>query len=114
MINSYKLTMPNKTSSKRRIDPPLDFYGVSPTFYMNGSDKNTSWIGCICTCILAVLMGAVTIYYFLIFVRKEDLTVYSRVETSDKFPFIDLKEFKFIAAIRANYPEDGVFRNQVD
>ena len=45
--------------------------------------------------------------------KKEDLTVYSKVETLEKFPMIDLSQLKFIAVIRGNYPEDGPFRNQI-
>lgn len=63
---------------------------MTPTFYLNGNDKTVSWIGCICTVILGAMMAAVTIYYFLIFVKKEDLTVYNSIETVNKFPFVDL------------------------
>ena len=46
--------------------------------------------------------------------KKEDLTVYSKVETLEKFPMIDLKQLGYIAVIRGNYPEDGPFRNQIN
>lgn len=94
--------------------PPIDFYGVQPTFYIQGDEKNSSWIGCLCTVVLAAVALAVTLYYFLIFVRKEDMTVYSSVKALEKFPFVNLSKRKFILVVRGSYPEDGPYRGQFD
>ena len=56
--------------AKEPIKPPIDFYGVQPTFYIQGDEKNSSWVGCACTVLLGAVCLAITIFYFLIFVRK--------------------------------------------
>lgn len=103
-----------KGSSKtvaKKVKPPLDFYGVSPTFYMDGEEKTSSWVGCLCSVVLGGIMIAIAVYYFMIFIRKEDLTVYSKVQTLEQFPLIDLKEYRFIVVVRGIY--DGTeFVNQ--
>lgn len=39
------------------------------------------------------------------------LSVYSKVETLKKFPFVDLQEKKFLLIVRPAYPENGPFKN---
>jgi hypothetical protein len=101
---------PVKELPKTKFEPPFDFYGVSPTFFIDGKDKLTSWIGCICSLILLAILSGVSIYYLILFFRKDNMSVNSKVDTLDKFPFIDLAERKFLFVVRGNYPEDGPFR----
>lgn len=100
-------------ASRKKFEPPIDFYGVSPTFYIDGEDKTSSWLGCICSVVLGIVMIAVTVSYFVAFSRKSDVTVYNKVESLSKIPFVDLKESRFILVVRGNYPEDKPFRDQM-
>lgn len=52
-----------RTKSQRKR-PFFDFYGIQPKFYMNGRDKTTTWIGCLCTVVLILSLAAVSVYYF--------------------------------------------------
>ena len=72
--------------------PPLDFFGKSPTFYMNGLEKTRSWAGCFCTFILAGSIAAVTVIYSISFLQNKDKNVYSIRVGEKKYPLIDLAE----------------------
>lgn len=63
------MSMPSE-HRKKQTKPPLDFYGVSPTFYMDGEAKSVSWVGCACTVVRGAILAVITVYYFLIFIRK--------------------------------------------
>jgi hypothetical protein len=85
------------------VRPVFDLYGVSPSFYMEGSDQTLTWFGCICTLLLLGCLAGVTLYYFVILMRDENLTVYSKVENSEQYRFVDLQQRKMIVVIRPEY-----------
>lgn len=114
MEDSKKSSDPQQSSKEQKspTKPPFDFYGITPQFYLNGNDKTVSWIGCVATVILGCLMLAVAIHYFLIFVKKEDSTIFTQIDSVLKYPFVDLKEKGVIYVIKTSYPTTGPFYSQ--
>lgn len=96
---------PKKTAWR----PPFDFYGMKPSFYLNGKDRTVSCIGFFCSIVLAGSLIAVSVLYGLSFVKNKTQTVYTSLLSATNAPVIDLKEKKFLIAFRSHYPDDKPF-----
>lgn len=57
-------------------------------------------------------MILVAVHYFVIFINKKDSTIFTHVDTLEKFPFVDLKDQGAIYVIRTSYPTNGPFFSQ--
>ena len=103
MKNSTQDPCPKKP--KRKCKPPFDFFGISPSFYINGSDKTVSYAGFVCSLLLIGTLGLVSFLYALNFIRNKNYVVYTTQNTAKDTPLISLGEKKFLLAFRSNYPE---------
>ena len=57
---------PSETPQKSKFKlgrPPFDFFGITPTFYLNGKDKTVSGIGFVCSLVLIGSIAAISILY---------------------------------------------------
>lgn len=78
------------TKKKRSWRPPLDFFGMTPSFYLNGKDKTVSGIGFVCSIVLVGSLAAVSLLYGVSFIRNKNQTVYTSLQTVTDAPVIDL------------------------
>ena len=97
---------PKKKKVSKPKRPPFDFFGITPTFYLNGKDKTVSGIGFICSMILIGSILGIGILYGVNFFLNKNLKIYSSLETVSDAPVIDLQERKFLIALRSLYPEN--------
>jgi hypothetical protein len=96
----------------RRLKPPFDFYGMAPSFYLNEDLKMKSWGGFICSIILFLALLGIAVFYFLIFIRRQDMRISNSLDSLEVYPFIDLRERKSLFVLRPNYPSDKPFFSQ--
>lgn len=89
---------------KKKCRPPFDFFGISPHFYINGSDKTVSYVGFACSLILICTLTLLSTIYAINFIKNKNSVVYSSLKTAKDAPVIDLAEKKFILAYRISYP----------
>jgi hypothetical protein len=104
-IKALPPSEPERTT-KKKIRPPFDFFGMTPSFYLNGKDKTVSGIGFLCSIVLVLSLLAVTIIYSIIFLQNKSMTIYTSLETVDNTPEIELKDKKFVIAYRTFYPNN--------
>lgn len=52
---------------------------------------------------MASLLIAVVLYYFILLVENRNPDIYSTVSISERFPFVDLQEKKFVFVVRPVY-----------
>jgi len=67
-LNSEKKT--NSGVSRKSWRPPFDFFGMVPSFYLNGKDKTVSGIGFVCSILLVGSLAAVSILYGVSFLKN--------------------------------------------
>lgn len=91
---------------KRKCRPPFDFFGISPSFYINGSDKTVSCVGFVCSLLLIGTLALLSLFYALDFIRNKNFVIYTAEKTDKETPLISLKEKKFILAYRSTYPSN--------
>lgn len=60
MAKSTPANSPQK-KFKRTCKPPLDAFGLNPSFYLQGKDKTVSWVGFICSLMLIISILVVVI-----------------------------------------------------
>ena len=90
---------------KKRCEPPFDFFGISPNFYINGKEKTVSCAGFVCSILLMGTLASVSFYYALDFIRNNNFVSSTSLMTAKEAPVIDLDKDRFLVAFRANYPE---------
>jgi len=89
--------------SKKRCKPPLDAFGLNPSFYLQGKDKTVSWVGFICSLMLILSITSVVIIESISYLQNKNSEIYVNQEASQEYPIIDLSEKKFIIVIRNIY-----------
>lgn len=89
--------------AKRKCKPPLDAFGLNPSFYLQGKDKTVSWVGFICSLMLILSIATVVIIESISYLQNKNSEIYVNLEASQKYPIIDLTEKKFIVVIRNIY-----------
>jgi hypothetical protein len=88
--------MVEKKTKKFKMSAPYDIFGITPTLLLKGKEKTVTFAGCICTTFLVLSVAAVSVYYFLKFLNKEELASSTTIITSKKYPTLDLFSNKFL------------------
>lgn len=63
----------NKFIKASAVTAPFDMFGISPTFFIKGEEKQVTFLGCVCTILMIVLLGAVSVFYFIQFFQKSNV-----------------------------------------
>jgi hypothetical protein len=91
------------TQAASKSKAPFDVFGLNPTFYVRGSDKTVTWIGCLCSFLLVFCLASVISFYCLAFFRKEESKVTSTLIASKQYPFTDFNKEKQLIMIYSYY-----------
>lgn len=86
----------------------MDFFGVSPKFYIRGRTKAMTWLGCFCSCLLLVSLGVIFLLYFSDFIKKKESLITSLKTRSRDYPKIDLGQKKQVLMLENWPPETDV------
>ena len=91
------------TQAASKSKAPFDVFGLNPTFYVRGSDKTVTWIGCLCSFLLVFCLASVISFYCLAFFKKEESKVTSTLIASKQYPFTDFAKEKQLIMIYSYY-----------
>lgn len=91
------------TQAASKSKAPFDVFGLNPTFYVRGSDKTVTWIGCLCSFLLVFCLASVISFYCLAFFKKEESKVTSTLIASKQYPFTDFSKEKQLIMIYSYY-----------
>jgi hypothetical protein len=78
---------------------PFDMFGISPSFFIKGEEKQVTFIGCVCTVLMISLLGVVSFFYLWQFFDKANVQTTSTTVNSKTFPEYDLNSNKFFVSI---------------
>lgn len=92
----------------------FDMYGVSPSFYLQGYDRTVTWMGCLCSLLMVGLMAWISSSFVLEYVGEKNLIVDYNRESSQKYPFADLKEKKFLIILTPIYGDTNPYKGQLE
>lgn len=91
------------TQAASKSKAPFDVFGLNPTFYVRGSDKTVTWIGCLCSFMLVFCLASVISFYCLAFFKKEESKVTSTLIASKQYPFTDFSKEKQLIMLYSYY-----------
>jgi hypothetical protein len=87
------------TKAIARPTAPFDIFGIAPTFFIRGEEKQVTFMGCVCTVLMAILLGAVSVFYLYQFFEKVNFQVAVTDTTLSSFPSYDLNKNKFFVSM---------------
>ena len=73
----------------------LDFFGKEPEFYINGRDKQVTFIGKICTYIYIILYILIFSYKLYRMATRVDITFYDSYSNTDEVPTVKINQNNF-------------------
>lgn len=88
-----------KDPKKIARNPLFDMFAIQPTFYINGKENHSTYCGCIMTALFGLVMGAIFVYYYILFHNKVNYTVSMTSLSEENYPTINLKEKGFFLAV---------------
>ena len=96
------------------FSPPFDFFGINPTFFINGDDKTVTWIGFFCIVGFLSILLVVSLIFFISFFKEGKTDLYISNLILSASPVLSLQEKKFLLIIKHNYPVTGPFHGLQD
>lgn len=94
------------TQKKEPMKAPLDFFGISPKFFINRSIKTLTWIGFFFTIFLVGSVVTLFAIYLRSYLNKSTSLVNSINMITDEKPYIDLKEQDQMIMFEYYYSDD--------
>lgn len=64
--NSKEVAKPDES-----VDPPLDWFGISPGFYIKRKKKTATWVGCFCSVLEVAIAILVVIFLTINYFKRE-------------------------------------------
>jgi hypothetical protein len=76
-------------SAKKCKFAPIDLFGSSVEFNINGNTSYKTIVGCFWTFVMVGLMLAATIYYFIIYLQRSQMSLSSQTIQGTEYPLMD-------------------------
>lgn len=80
-------------------EPPLDFFGITPDFYIDGEPKVQSWVGFFCSVTQALVILVIIIVYSINFMNKKESKITILNVIDDSRPLLDLQKNRQILVL---------------
>lgn len=99
---------------KSKTNPPLDWFGQGPTFYIDGEDEFYTCLGFLLTIVLFLILLGAFIFYFLQYLNGDEMQA-SLTETAlGEYPEMDLGDKHFFISLDFWYKRKKLSFSEVE